>query len=245
MARASAYRGPRMTDPRQNGKRAAARAAADEVRPHTKVGLGTGSTVAFALERLAERQRDEGLELVGVPTSEATARRAAELGIPLTTLEEAGRLDLTIDGADEVDPALHLVKGGGGALTREKIVAAASDRFLVIVDGTKLVPHLGATFRLPIEVLPFAWPVTARHVEELGLPSVLRTGADGEPYRTDNGNFILDATLPPVEDLKALEAKLDTIPGVVECGLFLGMADRVYVGEADGATRVIEAGAPA
>jgi ribose 5-phosphate isomerase A len=237
-----AYRGNRMTDPRQNGKRAAARAAADEVRTGTAIGLGTGSTVAFALERLAERRRDSGLDFVGVPTSEATAARARELGLPLTTLEEAGRLDLTIDGADEVDPALQLVKGGGGALTREKIVAAASDRFLVIVDATKLVPHLGATFRLPIEVLEFAWPVTARHIEELGLPNVLRAAADGAPYRTDNGHFIVDATLGPVEDLTGLEAALDTIPGVVECGLFLGMADRVYVGEADGGTRIIDAG---
>jgi ribose 5-phosphate isomerase A len=203
-----------MTDPRQNGKRAAARAAADEVRTGTAIGLGTGSTVAFALERLAERRRDSGLDFVGVPTSEATAARARELGLPLTTLEEAGRLDLTIDGADEVDPALQLVKGGGGALTREKIVAAASDRFLVIVDATKLVPHLGATFRLPIEVLEFAWPVTARHIEELGLPNVLRANADGAPYRTDNGHFIVDATLGPVEDLTGLEAALDTIPGV-------------------------------
>jgi ribose 5-phosphate isomerase A len=231
-----------MSDPRTLAKRAAARAAAEQVPSGSRVGLGTGSTVAHALDRLAERIRDEGLEIVGVPTSAATARRAAELGIALTSLDEVDRLDLTIDGADEVDPQLELIKGGGGALTREKIVAAASSRFLVIVDAAKLVPWLGATFRLPIEVLEFGLAATRRRIAELGIATELRHSADGTRLVTDNGHLVLDGRLTEGRDLRALEAALDAVPGVVECGLFLGMADLVFVGEDDGSVRTIRRG---
>jgi ribose 5-phosphate isomerase A len=222
------------------GKRAAARAAADAVPDGARLGLGTGSTVRHLLERLAERVRDDGLRIEGIPTSVATADQARRLGIALTSFDEVDRLDLTIDGADEVDPDLELIKGGGGALTREKIVAAASTRMEVIVDRSKLVDRLGATFRLPIEVLEFGWRPAVRRIRDLGLEPDLRPGADSAPFRTDNGNLVLDATLPPTPDLRALETALRAIPGVVEVGLFLGMAQRIWVGTADGAVETME-----
>lgn len=227
-----------MTDPRLQQKRAAARAAADAVVSGTRLGLGTGSTVAHLLDRLAERIRDERLAVTGVPTSDATAERAAQLGIPLTTLDAVEGLDLTLDGADEVDPRLDLIKGGGGAHTREKIVAAASADFGVIVDASKLVPWLGATFRLPIEIVRFGWRATARRLEGLGLEPELRLRG-GAPFCTDNGNLIVDVALRAGTDLPQLENAIDTLPGVVGCGLFLGMARRVWVGDADGSVRVL------
>ncbi len=228
-----------MADPRGASKRAAGHAAAELVRDGQRLGLGTGSTVEFVLQRLAERCA-EGLDVAGVPTSEQTARRARELGIPLLELAEVDRLDLAIDGADEVDPAGNLIKGGGGALTREKIVAAAADRLVVVASPEKLVDRLGATFRLPIEVLAFGLRQTTARVAGCGLAPALRTGPDGAPFVTDEGNLILDCELGPMGDLGALDAALQAIPGVLEHGLFLGMAGLTVVGEADGSTRTIQ-----
>ena len=189
------------------------------------------------LDLLAERIRTEGLEVVGVPTSDATAARARELGIPLTTLEETPLLDVAIDGADEIDPDRNLIKGGGGALTREKIVAAAAKRFWIIADELKLVAHLGATFRLPVEVLQFGRRQTERRIADLGLEPSLRE-RDGEPFVTDNGNAILDCAIDgPVADLGELANALARIPGVVEHGLFLEMVERVWIGTEDGSAR--------
>ncbi|MGE0142416.1 MAG: ribose 5-phosphate isomerase A [Planctomycetota bacterium] len=223
-----------MTDSREIGKRAAARAAADDLVGGLRLGLGTGSTVRFLLERLAERMRSEGVAWTAVATSEATAELAMRLGLAVVELDSVDRLDVAIDGADEVDPRLDLIKGGGGALTREKIVAAAANRFVVIVDDSKLVDRLGATFRLPIEVLRFGWRHTRSLIENLGLPSALRVNASGTVTVTDNGNYLLDAELGPNSDLGSLERALDSIPGVVECGLFVGMAHEIIVGSAIG-----------
>lgn len=225
-----------MTDSRPSAKRAAARAAADDLVGGLRLGLGTGSTVRFLLERLAERMRSEGLSWTAVATSDATAGLARHLGLAVVDLDSVDRLDVAIDGADEVDPRLQLIKGGGGALTREKIVAAAASRFVVIVDDTKLVDRLGATFRLPIEVLAFGWRHTRSLVDKLGLASTLRVDAHGIAMVTDNGNYVLDAELGAVADLRSLERALDSIPGVVECGLFLDMTHEVIVGHADGRT---------
>ena len=228
-----------MTDPYAEAKRAAARQAVDRVESGMRLGLGTGSTFRHALERLSERIREEKLECVGVPTSEATATHARQLGVPLTTLDELDQLDLTIDGADEVDHSLNLVKGGGGALLREKIVAAASREVTIIVSDNKLVEHLGTTFRLPVEVLKFGWRQAAERVRELGLDPVRRGADDGSPFDTDSGNYILDCGSPAIEDPAGLEQSLLGIPGVVDCGLFVGMTRRVLVGDADGGVREI------
>ena len=219
-------------------KRAAAAAALEEVRPGMRLGLGTGSTADHFVRLLAERVRD-GLSVVGVPTSERTAALASELGVPLTTLDETPELDLTIDGADEVDHALRLIKGGGGALLREKIVAAASRQMAVIVDAGKLVDTLGA-FPLPIEVNAFGLAATQRAVEAataaLGLdgPIVLRRMANGDPFVTDGGHFILDASFRRIAEPEKLGNSLLAIPGVVEHGLFIGLATMVFVARANG-----------
>lgn len=229
----------RMSDLRSAGKRAAARAVADTIPSGVKLGLGTGSTVAFFLDRLGERARDEGFSVTGVPTSEATAELALRLGLRIVSLDDVDRLDVAVDGADELDPNLALIKGGGAALTREKIVAAAADHFVVIADDTKLVPRLGATFRLPIEVLTFGWRQSAAAVAALGLKNTRRARSDGRPVITDNGNFVLDADLPARTDLRGLELALNAIPGVLECGLFVGMAGEAFVGDAAGQVRRI------
>ena len=230
-----------MPDPRADAKKAAARAAADLVPHGCKLGLGTGSTIAFLLDRLAERQA-EGLEFIGVPTSEATARRGRELGLPIGSLEDVpDGLDLAIDGADEVDPNHELIKGGGGALTREKIVAFAARSFVVVVSSDKLVEKLGDTFRLPIEVLEFGVGQTIRQVAAVtGTDDItVRKADDLRPRRTDNGGLLLDAVLPPAistdpTELRRAATALVEIPGVVEHGLFLGHTDRVLVGHDDG-----------
>jgi len=200
------------------------------VRDGTVVGLGTGRAATAFLHALAARVRD-GLRVKGVPTSEETARLARELGVPLVGLE--ADLDLTVDGADEVDPELNLIKGYGGALVRERIVAAASARLLILVTRDKLVEVLGSHGRLPVEVLPFALPLCRRRLEALGLKPVLRTEED-RPFVTDNWNVIVDCATGPIEDHHALERTIRTIPGVVDTGLFLGIADTVLV--ADGVT---------
>jgi ribose 5-phosphate isomerase A len=217
-----------MSTTEQEKARAAA-AAVERVRDGMAVGLGTGSTAAHAVRLLGERMRD-GLRIVGVPTSSATQRLAVEAGIPLVTLDERPRLDVTIDGADEVDARLDLVKGGGGALLREKVVAYASERVVIVVDGSKVKTRLGA-FPLPVEIIPFARSVVEGAVRDLkGAPS-LRV-RDGAPLRTDEGHWILDCAFGSIADTADLSRALHEIPGVVEHGLFLGMADEVIVARA-------------
>lgn len=225
-------------------KRAAAAAALDHVKPGMKLGLGTGSTAQIFVELLGERVRKTGLDVVGVPTSRATGRDAQRAGVPLTTLEAASWLDLTIDGADEVDPALSLIKGGGGALLIEKIVASASDRMLVIADDGKRVARLGR-FPLPVEVTPFGWQTTAAVIEATlgehdvdGRRCALRMLKD-EPFLTDEGNMILDLSLQRIGDPERLAAGLNLIPGVVDTGLFVGIADLAVFGAADGSTATL------
>ncbi|MCB9880388.1 MAG: ribose 5-phosphate isomerase A [Planctomycetes bacterium] len=222
------------------GKRTAGVFAANQVETDMVLGLGTGSTVQFALERLAARIRDHGLRIRGVPTSSMTATEAKRLAIPLTTLEDDPELDLTIDGADEVDPARCLIKGGGAALTREKIVAAASQRMLVIVGRNKLVDRLGIDFLLPVEVLTFGFEATRRKIAELGCETYLRQDASGATLVTDNGNWIVDCRFENgIADPVGLEPRIDAIPGVVECGLFCGLASSIVVGEPDGGVTVL------
>lgn len=212
----------------ENLKRDAAEKAASLVTDGMRLGLGTGSTAAHFVAAIGARVRG-GLSVVGVPTSEATRNQAAREGIPLTTLDQTPELDLTVDGADEIDDDLRLIKGGGGALLREKIVASASRRMIVIADGSKRVTRLGR-FPLPIEVVPFGLRATQIAIEklletlEMGGELRLRRTADGTPYITDGGHFILDAHLERIEKPNVLASTLNNIPGVVEHGLFIGLA---------------------
>ena len=209
-------------------KQRAAERALEFVRDGQVIGLGTGSTAKFAIEGLGRLVR-EGLSIKGVPTSIATARLATELGIPLVGLNEAGVIDITLDGADEVDPNFNMIKGGGGALTREKLVALASVKRVILVDETKLVPKLGQSRQLPVEVLPFASAFSARLLIELGCVTNLRSHA-GETFVTDNGNHILDCSFGPIEDPADLEKRIKLLPGVVESGLFIAIADLLVIG---------------
>ena len=220
-------------------KALAGRHAADLVESNWDIGLGTGTTVAFCLLRLAERIRDEGLEIRCVATSKATAAKAKELGIPLVELAEVQSLKLTIDGADEVDPQKRLIKGGGGALVREKVVAAASEEFVVVVSENKLVHQLGRDFLLPVEVLPFACTMLMRSIKSLGCQPFIRADATGRPFISDNGNRIIDCRFEGIEDPDSLERELNMLPGVVDNGLFIGMAGRVVVGKDDGDVQVL------
>lgn len=233
--------------PQDRAKRAAALRAAEFVEDGMRLGLGTGSTAAFLLRRLGERVREEGLRIRGVPTSEATARIAREEGIEVLDLDAAGWLDLTIDGADEVDGELNLIKGGGGALLREKIVATASERVVIIADEGKAVETLGA-FPLPLEVIPFGWRTTQAVVEQLlvgldvgGRGSALRM-AGAEPFVTDQGNRILDLRLGRIGDARQLALLLNQVPGVVENGLFVDLCDTLVLGRADGTAQVRDRG---
>ncbi len=213
-------------------KRQSARVAVASVQDGMVLGLGTGSTAAIAVELLAERVRT-GLRVLGVPTSERTAAQAKALGIPLADLADHPTLDLTIDGADEVHTGtLDLIKGLGGALVREKIVAAASRQMIVVVDESKLVSRLGGV-RLPVEVVRFGWQATLRHLEAAGANGKRRNGSDGEPFVSDNGNFIIDCALD-IADPAALDARLSRIAGVVATGLFIGIATRVIAGTPQG-----------
>lgn len=222
-------------------KLAAGRCAADLAPDRSTLGLGTGSTVRFFLERLAERIRAEGLAVRGVPTSLDTERRARELGIPLVGLDEVELLDFTVDGADEFDGEFRMIKGGGGALLREKVVASISRREVIVIGRDKLVERLGTTFDLPVEVVPFALPVVARQIARLGGAPRVRVGDGGAEYRTDNGNAVLDVHFDGgIEDPEALELTLVATPGVVECGLFLGLADAVVIADEDGTVEVRE-----
>ena len=204
-----------------------------------KLGLGTGSTVQHLLEALAERlDAGEIADVVGVPTSEATAVEAGRLGIPVTTLVEAGALHLTIDGADEVDPALRLIKGLGGALLREKMVARASDRVVIVADESKEVERLGTRAPLPIEVVPFGHETHLRWLTDLGGTPEVRPGGDG-PYLTDNGNHIIDCRFEGgIPNPADLEGRLRSRSGIVESGLFLGIATEAFIGHPEGVRRM-------
>jgi ribose 5-phosphate isomerase A len=220
----------------QNLKQIAAERAAEEVVDGMIVGLGTGSTAAFMVEALGRRVQ-AGLKIIGIPTSEATASQARGLGIPLTTLDEHSSIDLTIDGADEIDPSLNLIKGLGGALLREKIVASASKRLIVIADESKLVEKLGVRTAVPVEVVPFGWKVTAEGLEEIGAKCKLRFGVDGKsPILTDGGHYIVDCKFDGIEEPLTVASQIDGITGVVEHGLFLGLTSAVFVG-AEGGVR--------
>ncbi len=210
-------------------KELAGRAAAKLVRDGDVVGLGTGSTAYFAVVALGERVRS-GLKIVGIPTSEATAELARKVGIPLATLDEHPEIDVTIDGADEIDAQLRLIKGGGGALLREKVIASASKKMVVIADSSKSVPALGK-FPLPIEIIPFARAVVEKKITSLGATPELRLKPDGQPYVTDNGNQILDCSFHKISDPPALAKELSNIPGIVEHGLFIGLATVALVGQ--------------
>ena len=227
----------------ESQKRAAAARALEFVRPGMKLGLGTGSTARHFVDLLAERVRS-GLDVIGVPTSEATREQAERLGVPLATLDEEPALDLTIDGADEIGPDLSLIKGGGGALLREKIVAAASASLIVIADRAKLVPVLGR-FPLPVEVVRFGAEATRRAIEaaaaDAGTPgrAALRRGKDGHAFVTDEGHWIFDAALGRIPDPSSFAARLGALAGVVEHGLFVGIAQIAIVGGPDG-VQIIE-----
>jgi ribose 5-phosphate isomerase A len=226
-------------------KRAAAARAVEFVRPGMRLGLGTGSTARHFVELLAERVR-AGLDVIAVPTSEATRNDAERLGVPLTSLDATPELDLTVDGADEIAPDLTLIKGGGGALLREKIVASASARMVVIADESKWVSTLGR-FPLPVEVMPFGLAATRRAVEAAAAaagcagPALLRRAKDGHAFVTDGGHWILDAALERIADPRSLADRLDAIAGVVEHGLFIGLAQAAVVAGASG-VRVVERG---
>jgi len=208
-------------------KRQVGIAAADYVRPGMALGLGSGSTVYFFLEELGRRVKG-GLRVVGIPTSERTAALARDFGIPLATFDERQELDLAVDGADEVDPRLNLVKGHGGALLREKIIAMAARRLVIVVDSTKLSPALGSSMTLPVEVVPFATALARKRLEALGATPVLRQDG-GKPYVTDNGNWLLDCGFAPMADPARLEAEINRVPGVMDNGLFIDLASEVIV----------------
>ncbi len=221
-------------------KKMAGEAASSFVKPGMKVGLGTGSTIYFTIQALGQAFREgrlDGLETVA--TSERTATLASSLGLVVRDLSDLPTLDVTIDGADEVDPALHLVKGLGGALLREKIVASSSARMIVVVDSGKLVNRLGTRAPVPVEVDSFGWKATALKLAHLdACAPVMRLDPHGAPYRTDGGHYILDCHFAGgIDDAAALERAIDAIPGVVESGLFIGLASRVLVGDE---TRALE-----
>jgi ribose 5-phosphate isomerase A len=214
-------------------KQLACQRAAQEVQDGMVLGLGTGSTVYYFLQELGRMVR-EGIHVTGVPTSIRTAELATQLAIPLTTLDDQSHLDLAVDGADEVDANLNLVKGAGGALLREKIIAASADRFVVVVDDGKVVTQLGERYPLPVEVVPFGHNPAIRALEGLGARVTLRRGTDGQTWVSDNGNYILDCHFGPMPDPVALQKELLAIPAVVDSGLFLNMTEMAIVGQADG-----------
>jgi ribose 5-phosphate isomerase A len=222
----------------QDPKEVAGRRAAELVRDGMRLGLGTGSTVHFTIQRLAERIREEGLAVRCVPTSIDTEKKARSLGIPLVELDDVEALDLTIDGADEIDGQFDMIKGGGGALLREKVVASISREEAIVVGASKVVSRLGTTFPLPVEVAPFARAPVARALARLGCDPVLRQAGE-RTYSTDNGNLILDCRFARgIEDAAELERRIDSIPGVVESGLFVGLAHVLYIGRDDGTCEV-------
>jgi ribose 5-phosphate isomerase A len=217
-------------------KKAAAESAVRLVRDGMIVGLGTGSTAAFAVLSLGERVK-QGLRIVGIPTSERTAAQARALGIPISSLAVEPSVDLTIDGADQVERgSLNLIKGHGGALLREKIVACASKRLVIIVHESKLASHLAVHEAVPMEVVPFGWQATARRLSEMGAKPELRRNSDGEPYLSDGGHYIVDSTFDPGIAAASVARELDHVVGLVEHGFFIGLASEVHVDAAGGVT---------
>ncbi len=231
-----------MADPREQAKWAAAQGAAGMVEDGMVVGLGTGSTAIKFLDLLARRVHEEGLTVTCVPTSEGIAREARERGLTLVPgFPDFGVIDLTVDGADEVDPAGDLIKGGGGALLREKLVALASRRVVIVVDPDKHVAELGHTFRLPLEVVPFGWTRTLGRLRDLGAEPEVRL--DGrEPFRSDQGNLIIDCRFPGIPEPAHLHGLLKALPGVVETGLFPSIAHTILTGRPDGSWEARPAG---
>lgn len=216
-------------------KQQAAERAVESVQSGMVVGLGTGSTAIFATRRIAQLISEGKLKnITGAATSRATEAEARWLGIPLLEDDLPREVDVTIDGADEVDARLNLIKGGGGALLREKVVAQASRRVIIVADESKLSEHLGMKFKLPVEVLPFGWRAQLRYLESLGAKAVVRQAASGSDFTTDSGNLILDCSFGPISDPAALASKLDQRAGIVEHGLFLGIATEVIIAGPNG-----------
>jgi ribose 5-phosphate isomerase A len=224
---------------REEAKKRVALEAVKHVEDGFVVGLGSGSTAAYVIQEIGRQILKQGLRVMGVPSSSQAMIVAVQSGVPLTTLDEHPVLDLAIDGADQIDQKLNLIKGGGGALTREKIVASAAKQFVVVADETKLVEKLGADCRVPVEVLPFALATATADIKELGGRSLLREskGKVGAVV-TDNGNYIVDVDFGAIADAEELNRRLKFIPGVIETGLFIGMADLVYLGKQDGISRL-------
>jgi ribose 5-phosphate isomerase A len=221
-------------------KRQAAEHALAYVQSGMTLGLGTGSTATHMLHVLAAALRDGRLrDIVGVPTSDAIGALAQQLGVPTATLDQRPQLDLALDGADEIDPALNLIKGLGGALLREKIVESSADRLIILADETKLVAQLGTRAPLPVEVVAFGLPLAMRRLAALGSMPMLRRSAGGSVFRTDEGHVILDCRFPSIADAAALDSAINAIPGVVEHGLFVGMAALALVGGPDGVVTMV------
>jgi ribose 5-phosphate isomerase A len=216
-------------------KQAAGERAVDWVESGMVVGLGTGSTAIHAIRRIGSLIQSGDLrDVLGVPTSKSSEAHAREVGIPLTTLGEHPVVDLTIDGADEVDPELNLIKGGGGALLHEKIVAQASLREVIVVDQAKLSPMLGSSHALPVEIVPFAWRPEEEYLADLGADVNVRRGADNDVFVTDEGNWIMDCTFAPIQDLQRLSDRLARRAGIVDHGLFIGLATDLLIAGANG-----------
>jgi len=216
---------------KEEAKRKAALEAVKHIKKGFIVGLGSGSTVAYAIQQIGKRIKKEGLHVYGVPTSYQASMLAIKHGIPTTTLDEHPKLDLSIDGADQIDRKLNLIKGMGGALLREKIVATAAKQFIIVADESKMADRLGKDQRVPIEVLPFASAIVISRIREMNGKPFLRVGIDKVgPIITDNGNFVIDIDFGPIKNPKELEDTLKSIPGVIETGLFVGMADIAYIG---------------
>ena len=225
---------------REEAKKRVALEAVKHVKDNFVVGLGSGSTTAYVIQEIGEKIRLEGLQILGVPTSHQAMMLAVHCGVPLTTLNEYPQLDVAIDGADQIDRELNLIKGGGGALAREKIVASAAKEFVIVADETKLVEKLGTNHTVPIEVLPFALPTVMVKMRELkGKPVLREGGGKVGPLVTDNGNFVVDVDFGLVDDVKELDLQLRLISGVIETGLFVGMADVVYLGKSDGVEKLV------
>lgn len=223
---------------REEAKKRVALEAVKHVKDGFVVGLGSGSTAAYVIQELGRLIQQEGLRILGVPSSSQAMQLAVQSGLPLTTLDEHPCLDLVIDGADEVDKKFDMIKGGGGALTREKIVASSAKKVVIVADETKLVGKLGK-FRVPVEVLPFGLAKASAGIKELGGKPVLREGKGKVgAVVTDNGNYIVDADFGLIDDTEELNKQLKLIPGVIETGLFIGLADVVYLGKPDGIVKL-------
>ncbi|HIE14646.1 TPA: ribose-5-phosphate isomerase RpiA [Candidatus Bathyarchaeota archaeon] len=217
-------------DWKEDAKKRVALEAVKHVKNGYTVGLGTGSTAAYAIREIGRRIREENLQVLGISTSYQSYILAVECGIPITNLREHPQIDLDIDGADQINSHLNLIKGGGGALLREKVVASAAKKVIIIADESKLVKKLGGNKSIPLEVLPFAVPVVMSKIRKIGGFPRLREKPMGGPYITDNGNFIIDVDFGPIDNPEQLDIKLKSIPGVVETGLFIGMANIAYIG---------------